>query len=289
MTSGNPFDDNPWSNNGPRFGNAYENDSNKYDYSPSPMPQQRMPSPSDYQTPAANRPWAESNKTEYAEHHSAWNNTPPPSQPANAYQYTGTRFGNSNDFGGNAYSATPVSPSPAPTPASTTAKPSNSEVEAALPPVWKDKSGHPSKLRLLLRFLQFIASVGHLGFAAGALPYSKIDSIPFDSSACFYFLYAVACMSIIWSVFQMSLFLHRRLFHGNKMNRVIMSGIDLFLTLMWGIGIIVEIAKFTCKPGGYDGFCNFYNVSIFWGFLAFVLYIIAIGWDIIGSCMNRRR
>lgn len=68
-----------------------------------------------------------------------------------------------------------------------------------------------------------------------------------------------------------------------------MTGIDLLLAILWGIGTIVEIAKFPCSPGGYDHWCDFYNVSIFWGMLSLVLFLMAAGWDVIGSCIARRK
>lgn len=71
-----------------------------------------------------------------------------------------------------------------------------------------------------------------------------------------------------------------------KMNRPIMFGIDLLFAILWGIGIIVEIAKYRCTWGGK--FCAFYNVSIFWGFVTFVAFIIASCWDVFGACRNRR-
>ncbi|KAF7724453.1 hypothetical protein EC973_000962 [Apophysomyces ossiformis] len=185
MTGTNPFEDNPWTGNsgGPRFGNAYEDDSGKHETYPNmtmspepgsayqstsgpPLPPRspaqavRMPSPSDYRTTTTTATsttvWNESNKTEY--------HPPEVTQPQDAYQYSGTRFGNQEFSTANAYSS---SPQPTPSP-----KPEAAAVQAALPPVYQ---GHknPSKLRVLLRVLQLITSVGSLGFAAGASPVRK--------------------------------------------------------------------------------------------------------------------
>lgn len=73
------------------------------------------------------------------------------------------------------------------------------------------------------------------------------------------------------------------------MNRVLMTGIDLLLAILWGIGAIVEIVKYRCAPGGYNHWCDFYNVSIFWAMLAFVLFIVAVVWDVVGACVARRK
>ncbi|KAI8071581.1 hypothetical protein BC940DRAFT_233987 [Gongronella butleri] len=242
-----------------------------------------MPSPTQYRQP----PRVESNKTEFTpEVHDTNNN--------NAYEFSGTRFGNQENSVSNAYTATPTlsASSPAPPPVPTTPRPTNETNDdnntGGLPPAWDDRRMHPSKWRLLLRFIQFIASIGHLGFAAGASPYSG-EPVPFDSAACFYYLFAVAILSIIWSCFQMSHYCMRRFSKSAKMNRPIMLGIDLLLTLLWGIGVIVEVAKYNCPPGTHNGWCNFYNVSIFWGFLAFASFIAAVGWDTVGGCITHKR
>lgn len=194
MASNNPFEDNPWSgtNNGPRYGNAYEDDNSNAWSTPSqqhhqstPDPIPRMPSPSDYRANSTvqQTTWNESNKTEYPTTSSAWDQDPPssiPSTPQNAYQYSGTRYASpaldKTYEGDNAYSkvemTTQATPPP---PAGGKPRPNNkNDAETALPPVWDEKRMNPSKLRLLLRFLQLIASIGHLGFAAGASPVSCI-------------------------------------------------------------------------------------------------------------------
>lgn len=73
------------------------------------------------------------------------------------------------------------------------------------------------------------------------------------------------------------------------MKRTILILCDLLMTLLWGIGIIVEIVKYTCKIGAYDGWCNFYNTSIFFGFISFVMYIVMLGWDAVGGCIMNKR
>jgi hypothetical protein len=95
-------------------------------------------------------------------------------------------------------------------------------------------------------------------------------------------------MSIIYSGYHIFHYLFRRFGKAEKIKRMILILCDLFMALMWGIGIIVEIAKYTCKPG--SKWCNFYNTSIFFGFISFVIYIVMLGWDAYGAmCAGRRR
>ncbi|KAI7883794.1 hypothetical protein K492DRAFT_125860 [Lichtheimia hyalospora FSU 10163] len=51
-------------------------------------------------------------------------------------------------------------------------------------------TGRPSAKRLGIRVAQLVAAIGHLGFAAGASPFSNHD-VPFSDKSCFYFLWAV--------------------------------------------------------------------------------------------------
>jgi hypothetical protein len=184
----NPFEDsssqNPWSNNGgnsqgPRYGNAYDTTNNTTHIPPpvlsspalpprnptSPYGTQRMPSPSDYNhtnQPVVNA-WQESNKTLDEGNRNAW--SPSPQPPANAYQYTGTAYGNSPTIS-NAYS-----------PQTADVEPNTShKIETPMSVVddttTNKRAGLPSKIRILLRLVLFIAAIGHLGFAAGASPVS---------------------------------------------------------------------------------------------------------------------
>ncbi|KAI8645807.1 hypothetical protein BD408DRAFT_337958 [Parasitella parasitica] len=136
-----------------------------------------MPSPSDYSsnTPVVNS-WQESNKT--LQEHDFSSNAP--QQPVNAYQYAGTAYGNTS-------SPQPThTPAPAAAPISTTP----AKLETTNSPAIGNDGDLPSKIRLILRIVLFVFAVGHLGFAAGASPFSGVD-VPFDSKACFYFLFAV--------------------------------------------------------------------------------------------------
>ncbi|KAI8388604.1 uncharacterized protein BYT42DRAFT_492176 [Radiomyces spectabilis] len=123
--------------------------------------------------------WRESNKTQ-AEH-------PRPLANQDAYQYTGTRYGN-QDFAAtsNAFSTQHQDTAP------THTQPTSQPVDTASVHTDTRRTGRPSRLRLLLRTILFVASVGHLGFAAGASPYSN-QPVPFDNRSCFYYLFAVVC------------------------------------------------------------------------------------------------
>ncbi|KAI8886718.1 hypothetical protein K501DRAFT_177014 [Backusella circina FSU 941] len=133
-----------------------------------------MPSPSDYQKPTVNA-WQESNKT--------LDEGSPSPQPQNAYQYSGTAYGNAASPT-NAYS-----PQPAPTPMNVSDD-NNKKKNETIETDSISNNSRPSRIRLLMRIILFVFAVGHLGFAAGASPYSG-EGVPFDTAACFYFLFAV--------------------------------------------------------------------------------------------------
>ncbi|KAI9350392.1 hypothetical protein BD770DRAFT_326659 [Pilaira anomala] len=146
-----------------------------------------MPSPSQYHQPPVTNAWQESNKT-LEEDRNAWSSPSP--QPAavqqqqSAYQYTGTAYGNTNTSG-SAYSPNP--------PAIDTA----SKIEAPMTvsdneAIYNNHHGTSkfTTIRFFIRIALFVAAVGHLGFAAGASPFSG-DEVPFENKACFYYLFAV--------------------------------------------------------------------------------------------------
>ena len=162
----NPFDQNPWKQSGqqePPYGSAYDSQGNP------PYGSAYGNSAQQHTTPGMNpigynNAWAgESNKTEYA-NNNAWS---APSQnavqPQDAYQYTGTAYGNQSQQAGSAYSTTPAH-------LHVMNKPDN---ESVGPDAWDGEVYHtPNKWRFVLRFVLLLASIGHLGFAAGARPVS---------------------------------------------------------------------------------------------------------------------
>ncbi|CAO3633696.1 unnamed protein product [Cunninghamella echinulata] len=272
-------------------------ESNKIEIQPSPSPQHQHINAYELQSTSNKEEVPHPSTTPIS--HNAWeSNTLASSQNNNnAYQYTGTPYGNKDTSPTeNAYS-----PAIPPRPLSTSNQEqgtqqankkkwwkSKTKDENGVPIEWDDKRMHPSKLRLLLRFIQFIASVGHLGFAAGASPFSG-EGVPFYTAACFYYLFAVAILTIFWTLYHIGYFCFRRFAKGTKMNRPFMIATDTLFAILWGIGMIVEVAKFNCPPGEYNGWCHFYNVSIFWGFVCFASFIGAAVWDGVGGCITHKR
>ncbi|KAF9423347.1 hypothetical protein BGZ76_003662, partial [Entomortierella beljakovae] len=68
----------------------------------------------------------------------------------------------------------------------------------------------------------------------------------------------------------------------------LISLLSSFLVLVLLIGaspvnIFVCISKYPCAVGGQNGWCDMYNSSVFLGMVAFVSFLVALGWDIWGS------
>jgi hypothetical protein len=84
-----------------------------------------------------------------------------PTPPVDAYQYSGTPYGN-------------TSLSPTPPPAATPIANNNvaTKQEDDIERTERKRGYRPSRLRLLIRIILLIASVGYLGFSAGASPVS---------------------------------------------------------------------------------------------------------------------
>ncbi|KAI8968379.1 hypothetical protein BDF20DRAFT_828270 [Mycotypha africana] len=179
-----------------------------------------MPSPSDYHSTNApanftDNAWQqsaqESNKTlaedDIVDHgRNAWSTNSPQPQTINAYQYSGTAYGNTPTMAHtNAYSNQPAARMDADHPddannkletSNDASKKKKKKDNDFLDNAMKKDGSLPSKIRLLLRFILLVAAVGHLGFAAGASPFSGM-SVPFNSSACFYFLVAVVGTQVL--------------------------------------------------------------------------------------------
>ncbi|CAG8507474.1 1921_t:CDS:2 [Diversispora eburnea] len=97
------------------------------------------------------------------------------------------------------------------------------------------------------------------------------------------FTYIVSCVSILVSLFFLILYCSRRWFKKNKIQRWLLLIIDLTLGISFGCLMVFLIKGFSCKPGSENGWCDFYNTSIFFNVLCFVLYAISFIWDILGS------
>ncbi|CAO3674505.1 unnamed protein product [Rhizopus microsporus] len=263
------YDQNPWQEqNGPRYGNAYEDNSTGNYGNAYEQPQMNMPMPG-FSATGYNNAWTESNKTEY-------DSVPPQNvTPHNAYQYSGTPYGNQPQNTGGAYSNIPAETIPT--------EPNKANNESTSPPT-NEKHRSSNQGRFWLSLITLLASIGHLGFAAGARPYSNQD-VPFSTSACFYYLWAVAILSIVYSLFHTLLYFYRAIVTNYKTSRPMLFAFDLIFALLWGVGLIVEAVKYKCWWGGR--FCDFYNVSLFWGFLAFACYIFAIVWNMFDSCRRK--
>jgi cation transport ATPase len=144
----------------------------------------------------------------------------------------------------------------------------------------------PSWKRGVMRILQLITSVGALGFLAGATPYSGRDN-PFDSKTIFPFLYVVGAVSILAALFFVTFFLIRAVYpKKKKLNRFLVFFIDIVLALAWGVLMVFMIAKYPCAVGANNGWCDFFNTSIFFAVASFVLFALSAFWDMFGSCFG---
>jgi hypothetical protein len=185
-----PFNENPWQSggagNGPRYGNAYESE---------PIPSNYAGGRNAYDQPVYN------NNSQFSAtgYNNAWGGgegAPPPAAGESnktlqqqspylghqdAYQFTGTRYGNQASGGVNAYSA--ASPQPATndsyqlgTKNTSTVIPDNDSTFPSQPYSNGAAEAYhtPNKWRFWFRFGILLASIGHLGFAAGARPVSLL-------------------------------------------------------------------------------------------------------------------
>ncbi|KAG1199641.1 hypothetical protein G6F70_004753 [Rhizopus microsporus] len=157
------YDQNPWQEqNGPRYGNAYEDNSTGNYGNAYEQPQMNMPMPG-FSATGYNNAWTESNKTEY-------DSVPPQNvTPHNAYQYSGTPYGNQPQNTGGAYSNIPAETIPT--------EPNKANNESTSPPT-NEKHRSSNQGRFWLSLITLLASIGHLGFAAGARPVSdKLNQV----------------------------------------------------------------------------------------------------------------
>ncbi|RKP12096.1 hypothetical protein BJ684DRAFT_21340 [Piptocephalis cylindrospora] len=146
----------------------------------------------------------------------------------------------------------------------------------------------PSVKRLILRFIILLCSIGALGFLAGAKPYSG-HSNPFDSDAGIIFLYIISALSILVSLFFILHYCVRRVTKRTKMRRWIVGIIDLILALAFGVDVLVMIIHQKCGIGLMNGWCDFYNTALAFGFMAFFFTGISVLWDVFGTCANCKR
>ncbi|KAG2205446.1 hypothetical protein INT46_007657 [Mucor plumbeus] len=116
----------------------------------------------------------------------------------------------------------------------------------------KSTSGKPSLPRFILRIWQFFAAIGAFGFQVGASPYSE-EPVPFGKLGLLYYGYVVCWLSIVWSSFNIFVYLTRRFGKGNKIKRFVSTLLDLVLAALFGVCVFYEIATYRCKPGMHNG------------------------------------
>jgi hypothetical protein len=130
--------------------------------------------------------------------------------------------------------------------------------------------------------------MGRFCFQAGAGPFSGQPIPQHIDLASFYLLYVVAWITIILSIFHTVIYMKRRFGRGEKVKRYIIILIDIVMAVLWGAGVISEIIKNQCSPGSYYHWCDFYTIARFWGSIELVLFVLAVGWDVVGSCSRKR-
>ncbi|RHZ56301.1 hypothetical protein Glove_402g53 [Diversispora epigaea] len=141
----------------------------------------------------------------------------------------------------------------------------------------------PNGIRFIFRFVIFLASIGAFMFMIGA-PLSSNKPTPSGANKiAIIFTYIVSGISIVVSLFFLIIYCSRRWLKKNKIQRWLLLAIDLILGASFGCLMVFLIKGFSCKPGSENGWCDFYNTSIFFNVLCFVLYAISFFWDIIGS------
>ncbi|KAG2200920.1 hypothetical protein INT47_003155 [Mucor saturninus] len=147
---------------------------------------------------------------------------------------------------------------------------------------------NPSLSRCLIRCWQCLASIGALGFQVGATSFSG-EEIPFGKAGLLYYGHVISCLSILWSAFNIFVYLTRRFGTGHKIKRFLSTLFDLTLTALFGVCVFYEIATYRCKPGMHNGWCDFYNTGIFFLMSLFLTYTVHALWDLFGAmdCLRR--
>lgn len=95
---------------------------------------------------------------------------------------------------------------------------------------------------------------------------------------------------MIWSSFNIFVYMSRRFGKGGKIKRFISTLFDLCLAALFGVNVFYEIAIYRCKPGTHQGYCDFYNTGLFFLMTLFFTYVIHALWDIFGSmyCLRKK-
>ncbi|KAI9593299.1 hypothetical protein BDF19DRAFT_448256 [Syncephalis fuscata] len=139
-----------------------------------------------------------------------------------------------------------------------------------------------------IRSAQLVFSIATLGFLAGASSYSGKDS-PFSGHTAVDLYYAVSSISCAVSLSLVCFMLFRWIKPGKDIGQYTIFLIDLIMTCIWGADVFIIIGTQKCHIGSLNGWCDFFNTSIFFGVMAFLSYCVAMGWDVFTSCCGGNR
>ncbi|CAG8767944.1 9052_t:CDS:2, partial [Cetraspora pellucida] len=131
------------------------------------------------------------------------------------------------------------------------------------PPEKPEKKHRPSGKRFFFRLSTLVASAGALGFIIGAPLYSKQGTPVEANKFAIYFLYVVSGLSILISLYFLVLYCVRRWNDAKKISRILLHIIDFVFAASFGVLMVFMIKDFRCPINGRDGWCDFYNTSIF--------------------------
>lgn len=77
--------------------------------------------------------------------------------------------------------------------------------------------------------------------------------MPFNKPDLLYLGYVISWLSIIWSSFNIFVYLTRRFGNGHKIKRFVSTLLDISLTALFGVCVFYQIATYKCKPGLHNG------------------------------------
>ncbi|KAJ1655998.1 hypothetical protein IWQ61_004345 [Dispira simplex] len=144
----------------------------------------------------------------------------------------------------------------------------------------------PDKRKEVVRSIQVLASVGALGFTAGANA-SSGQSNSFSDKSPTHYLYFVSVLSSLVSLFFFLSFFWRSKRCWSQQQRcwgLFIS--DLMMFLFWLSSIAWLLAKNLCSVHTRDCWPDF--TGIFFSFLAMVCFLITTIWDINAFLKSRR-
>ncbi|KAI9593298.1 hypothetical protein BDF19DRAFT_448255 [Syncephalis fuscata] len=119
--------------------------------------------------------------------------------------------------------------------------------------------------RSLLRAMELLSAVGTVGFLGGASSYSSYE-IPFASTWFVTTTLVAAILTILWII-------------NWRVRDASVTIADIILTGVW-IGGMVGIYQHECPSGSLNGWCDFYNTSMFFSTACLVIQLIITVWEI---------